>query len=101
MLTDPYIKYADDALTLRDNLAIDRTVLANERTLLAYSRTGLAVFLTGISLFHFLDELIFEVVGVSLVPMGVLILAIGVRRYRSMRGLIQKVAQEKVGSPHR
>jgi putative membrane protein len=46
----PYSSFQADQLTLRDRLAIDRTVLANERTLLAYLRTAIALLVTGGSL---------------------------------------------------
>lgn len=38
------------SLTLRDELAIDRTRLANQRTLLAMVRTGLYLILMGLSI---------------------------------------------------
>ena len=38
--------------TLRDDLALERTVLANERTLLAYIRTAVALLITGVSAMH-------------------------------------------------
>jgi len=41
--------------TVRDILAINRTVLANERTFLAYLRTSATFLLAGISLLKFFD----------------------------------------------
>ena len=44
---NPYERFKNQNLVLRDELAIDRTVLANERTFLAYLRTSLAFAVVG------------------------------------------------------
>jgi putative membrane protein len=78
----PYGKFAEDELILRDHLAIDRTALANERTLLAYIRTALAISIAGASLIHFFDSALTTILGIALIPIGVITLLIGIFRHR-------------------
>ncbi len=59
----PYARFAEDDLTLRDLLAVDRTVAANERTLLGFIRTSLALMLTGASLIKFSDSSALNIAG--------------------------------------
>ena len=51
-----YERFASGDLTLRDLLAVDRTVLANERTLLGYVRTTLAFLAAGFTLLQIFDS---------------------------------------------
>ena len=73
------------ALILRDMLAADRTVLANERTFLAYLRTALAFLISGVSLLHFFDIRWMQVVGMSMIPLGPVVLVWGIWRYVRVR----------------
>ncbi|HGJ63892.1 TPA: DUF202 domain-containing protein [bacterium] len=82
MSDQPYGKFAEDELILRDHLAIDRTALANERTLLAYIRTALAISIAGASLMHFFDSALTTILGIALIPIGVITLLIGIFRHR-------------------
>lgn len=85
MKTEPYARFKDEDLILRDYLAADRTVLANERTLLSYTRTALAFAATGAALIHFFDSLATEIVGWALIPIAVAGLLVGSRRYLEMK----------------
>ena len=67
---------------LRDQLAVERTVLANERTLLAFARTALALFVAGVSFLQFFPQSTLRVVGWAFVPIGVLVLLVGLWVYR-------------------
>ena len=58
---EPYARFKEQDLILRDYLAADRTALANETTFLAYLRTVLALVAGGVSLVHFFDSLATEV----------------------------------------
>lgn len=69
----------------RNQLASVRTHLANERTLLAYVRTSLAFLAAGSGLILFLTSLFFHLMGWACVGMGVVIMAIGVRRFLRFR----------------
>lgn len=92
-MSSPYSRFRDQDLTLRDLLAIDRTVVANERTLLGYVRTTLALLAAGGSLLHFLDAMWSTVTGVILVvasgPMFVIGLIHYVRRRKDL-GVLMK-----------
>jgi putative membrane protein len=78
----PYARFNQEELIVRDYLAADRTALANERTFLAYVRTALAIAAAGGSLIHFLDSLVWEVLGVLLLVMAVSTLAWGIHQFR-------------------
>ncbi len=84
MNEQPYSHFADESLTLRDKLAIARTILANERTFLAHIRTALAVFIAGISMIQFFDTLLMTVMGWVFIAMGLSMVIIGLSRYKTM-----------------
>jgi putative membrane protein len=85
MARDPYARFDERELILRDQLAVDRTALANERTLLAYVRTALALAAAGASLIHFLDSGPAHVSGACLVAGAVATAGIGIHRYARER----------------
>lgn len=68
---------------VRDGLAADRTALANERTLLAYIRTALGLFATGVGVPYLFRSSHATVAGWVLIALAVLLLAWGVRRFRT------------------
>ncbi|MBI4137607.1 DUF202 domain-containing protein [Candidatus Roizmanbacteria bacterium] len=74
--------------TVRDILAINRTVLANERTFLAYARTSINFLLVGISLLKFFDSLATQAVGYLFLFGSMFVGIYGVSKYDSMRRLI-------------
>jgi putative membrane protein len=84
MNDSPYMRFHKDNLSLRDELAVDRTLLANERTLLAYLRSGVALLIAGVSIIHFSQEGWFWAVGMACLPTGVITSLVGVLRYRRM-----------------
>ena len=88
----PYAEVPDDALTLRDRLALDRTVLANERTLLAYLRTALALLAGGVALLQFVDAAWAVVMGGSALPLAALVTVVGVARFSRVRRRLRRVA---------
>lgn len=65
-----------------DLLAAERTVLANERTLLAFVRTALTLFVAGVTFVHFFPGSALHVVGWLFVPLGALVLLLGLWVYR-------------------
>lgn len=91
MIHGPYSKFDQDALILRDELAIDRTLLANERTLLAYLRSAVALLIAGVSIMHFSQHAWFWAVGLGCVPLGILAGMVGVARFRRMDKMISFV----------
>ncbi len=84
-MPEPYADLPDDALTLRDQLALDRTELANERTFLAYVRTALAFLGGGLALLQFGDTAWARVLGSVALPLSVLVGAYGAWRFWSVR----------------
>lgn len=78
-------------LILRDFLAVDRTVLANERTFLAYFRTALTLIVTGSSFIKFVDDVIIKCFGYIFVPLGFLILMMGIYRFLEIRKKLSKI----------
>jgi putative membrane protein len=98
----PYARFDKTQLHLRDELAVDRTVLANERTFLAYVRTALALVLAGVTFIHFSRAMWFSIIGILCIPAGIGVFAIGLRRYRFMKGIIDFVRKRvpPVGIPN-
>jgi len=92
----PYTRFDPAELILRDELALDRTILANERTYLAYVRTAIALILAGVSFIHFSEALWFTLLGVASVPIGFLVLGLGLRRYRKVRYTLAAIRQRQV-----
>lgn len=77
----PYARFDTHHLTLRDVLAVDRTIVANERTLLGYVRTALALLAAGGSLLHFMDAMWSTLAGTAFVIVSLPVLVVGLRHY--------------------
>lgn len=90
-MTEPYLRFMQSNLILRDELAIDRTLLANERTLLAYFRSGLTLILAGLSFMHFSENARLFLIGQCLLPCGLIVFSLGYFRYFKMNRRIQAV----------
>ena len=88
-----YARFEQDELTLRDVLAIDRTIVANERTLLGYLRTTLAMLGAGAALLHFFDDQAPQLVGWVLLAVSAPLFGVGlwhyIQRRNSLRPLIR------------
>ncbi|WP_197169122.1 DUF202 domain-containing protein [Novipirellula galeiformis] len=71
-----------DKQTSSEDLNLIRTDLANERTLLAYGRTALMVAGTGVSVLKFFSEMLYyQIIGWSLIAIGLIIGVIGAERF--------------------
>ena len=103
MPPEPYARFENTELILRDELAIDRTLLANERTLLAYLRSGVALIIAGITIIHFSHHGWFLVVGIACIPTGVVTGVAGIVRFRRMNNAIcavrRAIAASKAALP--
>jgi putative membrane protein len=78
---------------MRDKLALERTKLANERTFLAYVRTALSLVAGAVVLFQFFSTVhAYVAVAWVLAISGVLVLAIGIYRFRAVRAKLQPAA---------
>ena len=76
-------------LPLTDRLAVTRTELANERTLLAYVRTALAIAAGGAALLHIFAGPFLLTLGWLLIPVALVVLFVGVRRFQRARRALQ------------
>lgn len=86
-------------LTLTEQLAADRTRLANERTLLAYVRTALGLIASGTGFAEYLDSPSLRVVFILFIPVGVLVLLIGVRSFLKRRKVLNNYTEEPPKTP--
>lgn len=84
-------------LVLREYLALERTKLANERTLLTYIRTGLYFLVAGSTLGHLIDTPFWNILGVPLVVVGLLIVLFGMIRYIRVSRAITK-SRKNIGN---
>lgn len=82
----------DEDLGLRDLLALDRTILANERTVLAYARTSVMLLVSSITLLKiFPDNQLAYFTGIALIPVSIMVAAVGVRRFLGLsRSLLKR-----------
>lgn len=74
-----------------DLLSLERNKLSNERTLLAYSRTFLSFAVAGVTLIQFFKYMFIVYFGYALIPIGLIILGIGVFRYIRTRKRIAEI----------
>ncbi len=82
-------------MILRDHLAYDRTILANETTLLAYLRTAMALLAAGATLFRlFPEDMYFQVMGMVLLFIGIIVAGIGAVRFSSITKRLKKLHDE-------
>lgn len=96
----PYTRFVNDDFTLRDFLAIDRTVLANERTFLAYVNSGLALVITGVTFAKFFNVPALSIAGGISVIAGLLVILLGAKGFRKKQRmynvlLLKKEAESK------
>jgi len=85
---NPYERFLEDELILRDQLAADRTILANERTFLSYLRTGLGFAAAGVALIHLFASTLVKIIGWALIPVGAGIVIVGIYRYIRVRKML-------------
>ena len=93
-MSDPYKRFSLEDLTLRDELAVDRTLMANERTLLVYLSTGVSLILAGMSFIHFAQSSWDAAIGASCIPMGFFLMPFGVVRYRKKLSTINALRDQ-------
>ena len=101
MHDNPYARFIQSELNLRDELAIDRTILANERTLLSYLRGAVSLIIAGATFIHFIEFGILRFIGMALIPMGLITGAFGVIRYRRMDRRIRVMRAGMDGNPEK
>jgi len=78
--------------TLRDELAIERTLLADERTQLAYIRTGVSLMLGGIFFIgYFPPGTIFSDIGYATIVVAFVFLGYGFYHHKKTIEVINKI----------
>ena len=88
-------KPAQNPLTLTEKLAADRTRLANERTLLSYVRTALGLIVSGTGFSEYLDSSYLRVIFILFIPVGIMVLIIGVRSFLRRRKVLNEYVEER------
>ena len=76
--------HEDRTMTMREYLALDRTIMANEQSLLSYLRTGLAFAAGGAALLHWERTQVLAVVGLATI-------LVGFARFNRMQKILEKV----------
>ena len=94
MADQPYARFQNKDLILRDELAIDRTLLANENTLLAYLRSALTLMIAGVTFIHFFAASWLLWLGFAFVPLGLGVGLFGGWRFRRMQHSIAIVRNQ-------
>ena len=74
---------------VRDHMAAQRTIFANERTLMAYLRTAMTVTVGGFVAIKLSDDLYLDVIGMILIPIGIILAIYSFIRYRQKQKLIE------------
>jgi putative membrane protein len=74
---------------IRDHMAAERTIFANERTLMAYLRTAMTISVGGFVAIKLSDDLYLEIIGVILIPIGIILGIYSFVRYRNKQRLIE------------
>ena len=74
---------------IRDQMAIQRTIFASERTLMAYLRTAMTVTVGGFVAIKLSDDLYLDVIGMILIPIGIILAIYSFIRYRQKQKLIE------------
>lgn len=78
--------------TLRDYLALDRTILANERTFLAWFRTSVSMIALSIAVIKFnLSDMFIFSAGIVFLILGIAIGVVGSWRYYRIRKRLEKI----------
>lgn len=83
------IKEKEGPVILRDHLAAHRTDLANDRTFLAYMRTALTFSVVGVTFIKFFKNIIIEIIGWILIPIGIYIFVKGLLRFKKIKRVIK------------
>lgn len=86
-------------MTIRDTLAVDRTILAHERTFLAYVQSFLAMIGAGLALIHLVASIWVQALGYALLPIGVLFLTVGIVKQRRRQRLMRRFRRHEMEWP--
>jgi len=93
-----YRRFKVEEFTLRDYLALERTILSNERTLLAYVRTGLALSGAGLTGYFYFDEVTLRIGSLASIFAGVVTTTIGVVRFRQIKRRLDTASPDETAN---
>ncbi len=100
---EPYTEIDTNEFTLRDRLAIERTLMSNERTALAYVRTALALIVIGSTFLHFAPGAgigyALHVLGLLFITTGILVLIAGTVQFVRAKRRLNKMPIERHTRP--
>jgi putative membrane protein len=85
---------------IRDHMAAERTIFANERTLMAYLRTAMTISVGGFVAIKLSDDLYLEIIGIILIPLGVILGVYSFVRYRHKQRIIEGHHQNYCPTSH-
>jgi putative membrane protein len=85
---------------IRDHMATQRTIFANERTLMAYLRTAITIMVGGFAAIKFSNDLYLEIIGIAIIPIGVILAIYSFMRYRNKQKLIEGHHQDYCPTSH-
>ncbi len=86
---------------IRDEMAVQRTIFANERTLMAYLRTAIALIAGGFAAIKLSQHPYMELLGIILMPLGLLLAIYSFMRYFNKQKLINRQRRDITPtSPH-
>ena len=85
---------------VRDHMAAERTIFANERTLMAYLRTAMTISVGGFVALKLSNDLYLKVIGVILIPIGVILGIYSFIRYRIKQRIIEGHHQNYCPTSH-
>jgi putative membrane protein len=85
---------------IRDHMAAERTIFANERTLMAYLRTAMTISVGGFVAIKLTNDLYLEIIGIILIPIGIILGIYSFVRYRNKQRLIEGHHQDYCPTSH-
>jgi len=94
-----YDTYFSTRLTVRDQLAIERTALANERTYLSYLRTMFGMVAIGVTLMELADSWFVKVAAVGLILAAVLVFVLGFKKYAKSMSFLYRLEHQDPSYP--
>ena len=89
-----YQRFKIEDFTLRDYLALERTIMSNERTLLAYLRTGIALLIAGITGTQVFAEKSWLIISIVAAVAGIIVVLLGLRRFLVVRSRLNHASPD-------
>ncbi len=102
MSESPYEHYNEvhkEDMTLRDYLAVDRTVMANESSFLSYIRTALTMIVAAVTFLKFFNSTSVHVLGWIFIVGAVLMVVHGATRYEAMENILHNLTGDMQNHP--